>query len=254
MKASSLIRGPIQSSFDFSRRIQGNQPPKFPHLFSLPFSTISQTVPSLTELKTEPGVTVIGERARLSFRSETDLQRVTRTRQHPCTTPRVSSPWAQWREHRDVPRNYDSRAKHPGVESYFFFVALSGGWCREEKNGRNKTGLLTYTILVDVEDQGGNDLWWSSSAGNRQLVSIPTGSFPSSAETVCLSENGCTSWSRQGDTRRNYLMRHGDASSRASVTITKALELLCLSPCFGRSHLLAEKSIYMYTYIYNFGI
>lgn len=139
-------------------------------------------------------------------------------------------------------------------ESYFFFVALSGGWCREEKNGRNKTGLLTYTILVDVEDQGGNDLWWSSSAGNRQLVSIPTGSFPSSAETVCLSENGCTSWSRQGDTRRNYLMRHGDASSRASVTITKALELLCLSPCFGRSHLLAEKSIYMYTYIYNFGI
>lgn len=91
-------------------------------------------------------------------------------------------------------------------------------------------------------------------AGNRQLVSIPTGSFPSSAETVCLSENGCTSWSRQGDTRRNYLMRHGDASSRASVTITKALELLCLSPCFGRSHLLAEKSIYMYTYIYNFGI
>lgn len=102
-----------------------------------------------------------------------------------------------------MPRNYDSRAKHPGVESYFFFAALSdGGWCREEKNGRNKTGLLTYTILVDVEgggsgrrdglDQGGNDLWWSSSAGNRQLVSIPTGSFPPSAETVCLSENGCT--------------------------------------------------------------
>lgn len=49
-----------------------------------------------------------------------------------------------------MPRNYDSRAKHPGVESYFFFVALSGGWCREEKNGRNKTGLLTYTILVDA--------------------------------------------------------------------------------------------------------
>lgn len=69
--------------------------------------------------------------------------------QHPVRRPRG---------HRDVPRNYDSRAKHPGVESYFFFVALStsGGWCREEK----ETGLLTYTVLVDVEDRRDGEKGW----------------------------------------------------------------------------------------------
>lgn len=156
-----------------------------------------------------------------------------------------------------MPRNYDSRAKHPGVESYFFFAALSGGWCVERRRmgGIRRAFLRTRSSSMSrVEDQGGGTGWIREEmicGGVAARVTDSSFRFPPDLSPLPRKRFACLKMDArmelgQGDTRRNYLMRHGDASSRASVTITKALHLLCLSPRFGGSHLLAEKSVYIY--------
>ena len=81
------------------------------------------------------------------------------------------------RGHPDVPRNYDSRAKH-STESYFFFSPVNasrGWWCRGARDGRTaeecgiRHGLLcTQSSSMSTSNGRGwgkkeasreNDLW-----------------------------------------------------------------------------------------------
>lgn len=171
---------------------------------------------------------------RLSFRSGNRSPAACRA---DSSTP-VQRPACR-RGHRDAPRDYDSRAKHSG-ESYFFFAPVNAtrrvDGVKEKNGGIRRAFLRTRSSSMskgsgrrkrEREDRREEMICGGGSAGNRQLVSIPTGSCPPPLPRkrfACLKMDAQVG--EQGDTRRNYLMRHGDASSRASVTITKALQEL----------------------------